>query len=808
MSVVSVAKRSVPESYFIKDKGLLSQSRKVITRVCANTFIKLSFLLIACVFSSTSVHALSITLDGTRTVLSGADCGSAPTTYRFGTTASWQGTPLDIIVTVNAEDNDYVLGTATGGGSCVYASGGVLSVNLRDKDAGDDVAYVDTTITVVAQGTTTPVFVDRITGTGFDLDHNGQVAPATNSTNTDDIYFSGPGASYLASNTNVVYSTGSFVGGHDVKFTGSGAVDANCQDTPTTPVISCRSAVSWTGGVGINSVSSINARFQNDNAYGLYDVNNDGAYRLLQLSLVDAHAEEILAPNSDFGDAPASYGAASHNSISLTTILGNGLGADHDAANQPSTNALGDDSDAAISGPFYDDEDAVRHNGVLLDGQSFVQSQNVPIDVTTFGDGYLSAWMDLNIDGDFADSGEQLLTDVFINSTTVQNTALVLPIPYTATGGDTYLRFRFSNSTGVSFSGAVTAGEVEDYQITIQPAAPGYNMVKTSNGPITAAGPLTYTFAFTNTGNVVLDNLNVSDPNIDFGSLTGCPIATLAVGATQNCTATRTITQAQVDAGTALSNTATPSADDPAKDPVTEDSVTDNTVVTAINQTPSYTMTKSSDTSTMSAPGTITYTFAFENTGNVTLTNLTVADANIDAGTLTGCPVATLAPSGTATCTATRTITQAQIDAGPDIVNTAIPSATGPDGTSPVTEDDTANDNSTSTNTLQSPVAIDDTQANPGVPSPNNPTTLATIGTNDTDPDGTINPATVDLDPTTPGIDSSFTNADGTYTVDAAGSVTFTPNASLTGNPTPIAYTVEDNDGTTVIVVNFGFLES
>ncbi|PWQ95061.1 beta strand repeat-containing protein, partial [Leucothrix arctica] len=93
------------------------------------------------------------------------------------------------------------------------------------------------------------------------------------------------------------------------------------------------------------------------------------------------------------------------------------------------------------------------------------------------------------------------------------------------------------------------------------------------------------------------------------------------------------------------------------------------------------------------------------------------------------------------------------------------------------------------------PVAVDDSAANLGVPSPTNPTTLATIGTNDSDPDGTINAATVDLDPTTEGVDSSFTNGDGTYVVDAVGNVIFTPNAALIGNPTPITYTVNDNDG-------------
>ena len=157
-----------------------------------SAFIIQSVKLMACVLLlvgfTQSAHALSFTLDGTRTVLSGTDCGTAPTTYRFGTTASWQGTALDIIVRVNSEDNDYVLGTSSGGGRCVYASGGVLSINLRDKDAGDNVAFIDTTITIVRQGTTTPVFVDRITATGFDLDHNGQLAPNTSSTDTEFIY--------------------------------------------------------------------------------------------------------------------------------------------------------------------------------------------------------------------------------------------------------------------------------------------------------------------------------------------------------------------------------------------------------------------------------------------------------------------------------------------------------------------------------------------------------------------------------------------------------------------------------------------
>ncbi|MEM7734301.1 MAG: cadherin-like domain-containing protein [Deinococcota bacterium] len=67
---------------------------------------------------------------------------------------------------------------------------------------------------------------------------------------------------------------------------------------------------------------------------------------------------------------------------------------------------------------------------------------------------------------------------------------------------------------------------------------------------------------------------------------------------------------------------------------------------------------------------------------------------------------------------------------------------------------------------------------------------------NDRDGDFPINPATVDLDPLSPGIQETFTVAgEGTYTVDNAGNVTFTPEANFNEDPTPITYTVSDTQG-------------
>ncbi|WP_144895661.1 Ig-like domain-containing protein [Lutibacter sp. Hel_I_33_5] len=65
---------------------------------------------------------------------------------------------------------------------------------------------------------------------------------------------------------------------------------------------------------------------------------------------------------------------------------------------------------------------------------------------------------------------------------------------------------------------------------------------------------------------------------------------------------------------------------------------------------------------------------------------------------------------------------------------------------------------------------------------------------NDTDVDGTIDPTSVDLDPTTPGVQNTVTTPEGVWSVDANGVVTFDPVDNFNGTAT-ISYTVKDNDG-------------
>ncbi|TVZ55227.1 CHU domain-containing protein [Lutibacter sp. Hel_I_33_5] len=69
------------------------------------------------------------------------------------------------------------------------------------------------------------------------------------------------------------------------------------------------------------------------------------------------------------------------------------------------------------------------------------------------------------------------------------------------------------------------------------------------------------------------------------------------------------------------------------------------------------------------------------------------------------------------------------------------------------------------------------------------------VVSNDTDVDGTINKASVDLDPSTPGQDTSITTPEGTWSVDTNGVVTFDPKDDFNGTAT-LPYTVKDDSGT------------
>src|SRR5690606_22958444 len=188
-----------------------------------------------------------------------------------------------------------------------------------------------------------------------------------------------------------------------------------------------------------------------------------------------------------------------------------------------------------------------------------------------------------------------------------------------------------------------------------------------------------YTIIVTNTGNVTLTNVQVTDDNADDTNVGS--IVELEVGQSETFTASHTITQADLDAGVVY-NVATATGKDPKDRDVTGKSTDNNPLdptdpdspdpdpncpectIVPIDQDCAITVTKSTDRSkTYSAEGeVIEYTIIVTNTGNVTLTNVQVTDDNADDTNVGS--IVELEVGQSETFTASHTITQADLDAG------------------------------------------------------------------------------------------------------------------------------------------------
>ena len=272
-------------------------------------------------------------------------------------------------------------------------------------------------------------------------------------------------------------------------------------------------------------------------------------------------------------------------------------------------------------------------------------------------------------------TGTYTLTQTDINAGIVHNTATATGTP--PTGPD--ITDEHSKDITIPQEHSIQLVKDGSLDMTVVP----------SNTEANPGDRIQYTFTVTNTGNVTLTNVIVTDPKV---SVSGGPIVSLAPGASNGSTftGTYTLTQADINAGK-VDNTATATGAPPSGPAVTDQhsktvnitkipnivivkhGVLDMTVVSPSNQT--------------NVGDAIRYTFSVTNTGNVTLTNITVTDPKV---TVVGGPLASLAPGATnnVAFTGTYTITQFDIDAG-GVDNRAYASGTPPEGprvTNPGTE--------------------------------------------------------------------------------------------------------------------------
>ncbi|WP_158270364.1 hypothetical protein [Limnohabitans sp. 2KL-17] len=205
---------------------------------------------------------------------------------------------------------------------------------------------------------------------------------------------------------------------------------------------------------------------------------------------------------------------------------------------------------------------------------------------------------------------------------------------------------------------------------------PSLNIVKDASvdgGFADAAGDvISYNISVQNTGNQTLTGVTVIDPFISNLVLT--PSAATAdneldVGETWFYTASHTVTQAEIDAGTNIVNTAT--ADSNQTGPDTDDASI------PVDQNPALNIVKEATVAGGAADAVgdiIYYDISVQNTGNQTLTGITVTDPFIGTVVLTDSAATAdgeLDVGETWYYTGSHTVTLAEMDLGADIVNTA-----------------------------------------------------------------------------------------------------------------------------------------
>ncbi|WP_163265819.1 DUF7507 domain-containing protein, partial [Chelativorans alearense] len=346
-----------------------------------------------------------------------------------------------------------------------------------------------------------------------------------------------------------------------------------------------------------------------------------------------------------------------------------------------------------------------------------------------------------------------------------------------------------ASGTGTDPNGGTTESPPDT--VTVPPdQTPGMTIVKTGtlndldgDGLLDPGETIGYSFLVRNTGNVTLTDVTVNDPlvAVDQGP------QTLAPGGSFTFTATYTPTQADIDNGS-VENTATGTGTDP--NGGTTESPPD-TVTVPPDQTPGMTIEKTGALNDLDGDGlldpgeTIGYSFLVTNTGNVTMTDVTVNDPLV---TIDQDPQ-TLAPGTSFTFTATYTPTQADIDNG-SVENTATGTGTDPSGNTTESPPDTVTvpPDQASGMTIEKTGTLNDTNGN-GLIDFGETISYSFLVTNIgnvTLTDVTVNDplAPVDQDPQTlaPGASFTFTAA---YTPTQAdidnGSVVNTATATATG---------------------------
>lgn len=203
------------------------------------------------------------------------------------------------------------------------------------------------------------------------------------------------------------------------------------------------------------------------------------------------------------------------------------------------------------------------------------------------------------------------------------------------------------------------------------------------DGLADAGEQVTFRYSLTNRGTIRIDTPRIQSSLFGGPATLNCP-AVIEPGATVVCTSSpKTVTQADVDAGR-VQDRATADGQLRGGGTVTTGEMTaevraDDARQIALRKT--ATLVDGDGDALADLGERIDYSFAVSNTGNATLTGVSIRDPRLTArGVAVTCPAASLAPGASTTCTASVTVEQRDIDAR-SIMNDATAAATAPDGT-------------------------------------------------------------------------------------------------------------------------------
>ena len=163
---------------------------------------------------------------------------------------------------------------------------------------------------------------------------------------------------------------------------------------------------------------------------------------------------------------------------------------------------------------------------------------------------------------------------------------------------------------------------------------------------------INYSIVAKNEGNVTLSSVTVSDGAVSDLSCTPANGSSLAPDATLVCTATHTITQADIDGGSYANTACVDDGAGGADEKCADEEVT-------ADPDPKLSITKAADILEFTALGqVINYTIVATNVGNVTIASATVTDTAVSNLSCVPANGSTLAPGDSLNCTASHTVNE------------------------------------------------------------------------------------------------------------------------------------------------------